>query len=500
MLQVCSRFALLCCFVAVTNSCTLAQRVDAPAPSSAAITASDLRRQVSTLASDAMQGRATGSPEAMEAARYLAAEMKRMGVEPAGESGTYFQSVPIGTETTFLEIPKLACVATDGAAPPSVAGVDFDLADGGCDLRALKIVYAASPAEIPRAPDAGAALVLLTDVAKERVEWLKTAGIPDAAGWGLLVALGAKTPGAKPIEHPPRPRLRKPVSTPRISVRGELRQAFVDRKVASLQYAAPVRTAEPEAVNVVGKITGVGTAADKGLAAEVIEFSAHYDHLPPRANVPDGQDPIFNGADDDASGCAVVLELAEAFAHEAKPARTLLFFFATGEEIGLVGSEYTLDHPIVPLEKIVLDLNFEMLGRPDPLVALPARMWLTGFERSDLGPELQRLGVPVVADMRPDQGFFQRSDNYSLAKRGIVAQTLSSFGLHTDYHQVSDSADKLDYEHMEACALGALNGSRGIASGSYRPRWHEGLDPSKPPKAKPDASGEKGDKPKSGGN
>src|SRR5690349_11390968 len=114
-------FASLC--LAVTSSCTFAQRSAELEPSSPAITASDLRRQVSTLASDAMRGRATGSPEAMEAARYLAAELKRMGVEPGGDSGTYFQSVPLGTETTFLEIPKLACSAADGSAMTSVAGV-----------------------------------------------------------------------------------------------------------------------------------------------------------------------------------------------------------------------------------------------------------------------------------------------------------------------------------------------------------------------------------------
>ncbi len=447
------------------------------AQTSAEVCEADLRRQVSALAADSMKGRSAGSPEAMEAARYLAAELKRMGLEPGGENGTYFQNVPMG-RTEFLEIPTLAAVDSAGAKLDAVAGVDFDLADGGCDARSLKVITAASAAEIPKLADSSAALVLLAGSANERGEWLKSAGIPEGNGWGLLVTLGAKEPGSKPLERPPRPRSRTSPATPRITVRGNLRQAFVDKRIATLTIRAPVRSIVLESANVIGKLSGVGTPQDKSLAAEIIEFSAHYDHLPPKPAA-EGQDTIYNGADDDASGCAVVLELAEAFAHGQKPARTLLFFLATGEEIGLVGTNYSLEHPLVPLDKIVLDVNFEMLGRPDPLVTAPARMWLTGFERSDLGEELQRLGVPVVADMRPDQGFFGRSDNYALALRGIVAQTLSSFGLHNDYHKVSDEAASLDYVHLEACARGAFVGCRVIADGSFRPRWKEGLDPSK---------------------
>jgi hypothetical protein len=442
-----------------------------------AVAQADLRRHVETLASDALQGRSTGSPEAMEAARYLAAELKRFGVEPAGEGGTYFQRVPMG-RTEFLEIPEFVCLDASGVRLPSTAGIDFDLSDGGCDLRELRVVYATSPESIPREPDAKAALAVLAGSATQRVAWLKAAGIPDGAGWGLLITLGMEQPGSRAMERPPRPRARSAPPTPRIAVRGALRKAFLEQQVAGVTFRAKIRSVELEAVNVAGKITGAGTPEQPAIAAEVFEFSAHYDHLPPRP-VESGQDGIFNGADDDASGCAVVLELAEAFAHGPKPARTLLFFFATGEEIGLVGTNYSLDHPLVPLESIVLDVNFEMLGRPDPKLVAPARMWLTGFERSDLGGELARLGVPVVPDLRPEQNFFQRSDNYALALRGIVAQTLSSYGMHTDYHKVTDDPSTIDFAHLEACAAGAYAGCRAIADGTFRPRWREGQDPSK---------------------
>ncbi|HTF90596.1 MAG TPA: M28 family peptidase [Planctomycetota bacterium] len=474
---------LIACAVAssLLAACTIsfvcAQKPEGP--SSPAISAADLRRQVETLASDAMEGRATGTPKAMEAARYLASELARMGLEPGGEDGTWFQKVPMGS-TEYLEIPQLECVGTDGAKIAAVGGVDFELTDGGCERRELAVVIAASAAEIPKQADAKAALVLLSDKSKDRSQWLETAGVPGGAGWGLLIGLGSDKPGISPMDEPPRSRSRLPGPAPRITVRGKLRQAFVERKIARLSYEAPILSNVLEAVNVIGKISGVGTTSNKAIAAEVIEFSAHYDHLPPVKNAEAGQDRIYNGADDDASGCAVVLELAEAFAHGSKPARTLLFFFATGEEIGLVGSSYSLDHPLVPLDKIVLDLNFEMLGRPDPEVVAPARMWLTGFERSDLGEALQRAEAPVVPDMRPKQGFFQRSDNYAMALKGIVAQTLSSFGLHGDYHKVSDEPSTLDYAHMEACALGAFAGSRSMVDGTFRPTWRKGMDPSKP--------------------
>ncbi len=421
-----------------------------------------------------MQGRSAGSPEGMLAARYLAEELKRFGVAPAGDDGTYFQRVPMG-RTEFLAIPELKCADTAGAEITARAGVDFDLAEGGCDARELKVVTVASAAEIPKQADSGAALVLLAANATERGAWLSAAGIPDGTGWGLIVALGAKEAGSRPMERPPRARGRVAPQTPRISVRGTLRAAFAERRIASLTLHAPIRSIELESANVIGIIRG----ASAQLAEDVIALSAHYDHLPPRV-VPEGQDGIFNGADDDASGCAVVLELAEAFAAGKRPPRTLLFFFATGEEIGLVGTNYALDHPPVPIDKIVVDINFEMLGRPDPELKPPARMWLTGFERSDLGDELVRLGVPVVADFRLQQSFFTRSDNYALALRGVVAQTLSSFGLHEDYHKVSDEIESLDYTHMEACAQGALVGCRRIADGEFRPSWRPGLDPSKP--------------------
>ena len=469
------------CLVALLSAIGLAQ-------TQPEILEADLRRHVETLASDAMQGRSTGTPQAMEAARYLAAELARARVAPAGEDGTYFQKVPM-VRTEYLAVPKLSLVRfpETAAASMAVAGVDFELGDGGCEARTLGVVLAKSAAEIPAKADPNLALVLATSSTKERTEWLASAGHPEGRGFGLLVTLGPKEPGRNPMSGPPRARSRKPSSVPRISVRGALRAEFEAGSIQKLCFEAPLRTLELESVNVLGKLAGTSSTPER--AAEFVMFSAHYDHLGV-GNGPEGEDRIYNGADDDASGCAVVLELAEAFAAGQPPARSLCFFFATGEEIGLVGTRHFLEQPLVPLDKLVLDVNFEMLGRPDPLLAAPARMWLTGFEFSDLGPEFQRLSLPVVADPHPEQNFFQRSDNYALAQRGIVAQTLSSYGLHTDYHKVSDEAKTLDYAHMEACAKAALAGCRAIAGGDFKPSWLEGKDPSKnKPRSRPGPGG-----------
>jgi Zn-dependent M28 family amino/carboxypeptidase len=235
------------------------------------------------------------------------------------------------------------------------------------------------------------------------------------------------------------------------------------------------------AFNVIGRIQGVGTATAPELASQAIVISAHYDHLDVVArNSTDPavvEDVINNGADDDASGCSAVLELAEAFGAGPAPARTLIFFFATGEEIGLLGTDWYIEHPVVPLANTVCNLNFEMIGRPDPLAGGPGKMWLTGYELSNLGPEFAKAGLAVVVDPRPKENFFRRSDNIAFVNRGIVGQTLSTFNLHTDYHHVTDEADKLDYQHMEGCVKAGLECARMLASGAITPAWNPGMEP-----------------------
>ena len=219
-----------------------------------------------------------------------------------------------------------------------------------------------------------------------------------------------------------------------------------------------------ETWNVVGILRGSDPTAGK----DVILLTAHLDHLGigPAKN----GDRIYNGADDDASGTTAVIELARVFSASARPARTLIFVLFGSEELGGYGNRYFLDHPPVPLERIVANLEFEMIGRRDP--ALPRDgLWLTGFERSDLGPELARHGAALVADPHPQQNFFKRSDNYSLARRGIVAQTVSSFGLHPDYHQPSDEMSRIDFPHMTSAIGSMVEPIEWLAQTTWKPHW-----------------------------
>jgi Zn-dependent M28 family amino/carboxypeptidase len=221
--------------------------------------------------------------------------------------------------------------------------------------------------------------------------------------------------------------------------------------------------------NVIGMLQG----SDTKLKDEAILLTAHMDHLGMRAGM--SGDNIFNGADDDASGCVAVLQLARALARK-HPKRTVLFVFFGSEETGGQGNQYFLQHPPLPLKNIVANLEFEMIGRADSAVK-PDELWLTGYERSNLGPELAKHGAKLVADPHPQQHFFQRSDNYALAKQGVVAQTVSSFGLHADYHRPSDDVSHLDFSHMEQAIHSMVGPVEWLANSDFKPEWAEGKRP-----------------------
>ncbi len=150
-------------------------------------------------------------------------------------------------------------------------------------------------------------------------------------------------------------------------------------------------------------------------------------------------DSINNGADDDGSGTAGVIELAEAFSQPgARPGRSIIFLTVSGEEKGLWGSRYFSEHPAVPLDKVVADINIDMIGRnwPDTIVAI-------GKEHSDLGATLDRvnaahreLGMTAIDDQWPDERFYFRSDHYNFARKGVPILFFFN-GVHPDYHQVT---------------------------------------------------------------
>lgn len=448
----------------------------------------------------------TGSPDADRAARYLARVLEREGVAPAGDDHGFLQAVPL-ERTHATALPEIAFETSSGETVSAVSGQDFDLATPVADAKELRLVVVADESGLPSAPDKRVALFIDAGTSK-RNEWLQKHGLAGGEGFGLIVAPGSATPREKDTFRAQGPMLAREGSGPRraiLRLHGKLLDRARAHELASVSVACHVETEHVASYNVIGRIAGTGTREHPELATQAIVLSAHYDHLgeahesehahaeSSTSGSTDDEagrragagmyvdDHIYNGADDDASGCAAVLELAGAFA-VAKPARTLVFLLATGEEVGLLGTSHYLEHPAEPLDHTVANLNFEMIGRPDPKVGGAGAMWLTGYERgselTNLGAAFEAAGLAIHVDPRPEQHFFQRSDNYAFVLKGIVGQTFSTFNLHTDYHHVTDEADRLDYAHMESCVRAAYGAVKLVADGTLTPSWIEGKRPS----------------------
>ena len=213
------------------------------------------------------------------------------------------------------------------------------------------------------------------------------------------------------------------------------------------------------------------------LRGTYVVFSAHMDHVGVRRPDATG-DSIYNGADDDASGTSAILELAEAFASLPEPPdRSLLFLTVSGEEKGLLGSKWFADHPTVPIESIVANINIDMIGRnsPDTVVAI-------GQEFSSLGPLVHRLaaghpelGLTATQDPWPEERFFFRSDHFHFARREVPALFFFT-GTHADYHRPSDEVETIDVDKAARIARLIFHIGRAIAEDPERPRWTpEGL-------------------------
>ncbi len=486
-------FVLLCCLPlgAATvipqdgeGSGTLAIPTNPPVPSgdedvTASITADELSGHVKALSGDSLAGRPMGSDESLVAAQYCAQRLAAAGVKPGAADGTYFQPIELAS-VTFTAPPELKLTSSGGetATLQYGAGFSFQSAAAPVATGALRCVLVDAEDAIPE-PDRSVALVFATSAGRAK-RWLRDAGAPNGSGFGLVIvprANGEVGEPSKPRSTPPRP-VESERGTLLATVVGDWGQRAYDGELATVEL---VPNADIEArvdVNVVGVIAGAGAQDRPELAQEVVVLSAHRDHigrLVPREGQPTPEDDIRNGADDDASGCAAVLEIAEALASGEAPARTVVVLLVTGEEVGFIGSTHWCKHPTTPIESVICALNFEMLGRPDELAGGAGRIWLTGDERSDLGPGLRSRGQSITADVRPEQNFFARSDNVPFAKVGIVAQTLSSYGGHRDYHQVTDEWSTLDFEHMEAAVRACAEAVLTLASDvDWKPAWKEG--------------------------
>lgn len=436
----------------------------------------NVRAHMEFLASDAMQGRGSATQFELLAGHYIASQLRQYGVEPAGDAEgaggrkSFIQTVALKRQA-FAEAPVLSFVAAGGAERRLTHGREM-LVTRVATAQSKGALQKLRAGERP----AQGAFVLMTqnEGSGARQLYVEARAMLQQGAEAVFVAENAQLRrnwaalGAKPPELP----LMADETAGSMIVLStdafrELQAAADGTQITLGGTLAPAETSYTW--NVVGVLPG----ADAKSGADAVLLSAHMDHI----GVGTGQagDQIYNGADDDASGVVAVLELARALAG-ARHKRTVYFVLFGSEEKGGYGAQYFLAHPPVPLERMVANLEFEMIGRPDPKVAADT-LWLTGYERSNLGAELARQGARLVQDPHPEENFFQRSDNYALARRGVVAHTVSSFGLHREYHQPNDDLAHIDFAHMTRAINSMVAPVHWLVNSNFTPAWAEGKKP-----------------------
>ena len=430
-----------------------------------------VRAHVEFLAGDPLNGRGSGTRDELIAATYAASQLRQFGVDPAGDGGGYIQNVDLvrrelagppsvvvaaasGAETRFLHGREVIVAAMAG---PRVAAPLQKLDGAGKVRPGAAVMLAPSAGDAARGRDGvaeaierGAAIVLTVADAPTTGRWPTLAArIPPLAAF--LAAFGEAPTEARPTVVILAPDAARVVGAlpegSRVRVEGELK---------ALERGSTC--------NVVARLPG----SEPKRASEAVLLTAHVDHL--GVDEPVDGDAIYNGANDDASGVAAVLELARALAGGPRPKRTVLFALFGSEEQGGYGAAYFRERPPVPLDRIVANIEFEEIGLPDSKLP-PHTLWLTGWERSDLGPTLAAHGARLVPDPHPEQDFFRRSDNYVLARRGVVAHTVSSDALFPQYHRPSDEPGILDYGHMAEAIGSLIEPIRWLLDSDFRPRW-----------------------------
>ena len=457
-------------------ACSRPEPAPAPRPAGPAegeITVESLTNHLKTLSSDEFQGRAPATPGGKLAADYLAKQLADLGLEPAGRDATFFQEVPIVESTVdrnfTLSVPGTTyryfrdIVAFSGIEKPRVqAQGDVVFVGYGINAPELKwndyagvnvkgrwvLIMVNDPPAPPDDPGlfAGPALTYygrwtykFEEAARQGAAGAILIHTDQSATypWQVVQSSWTGTQYGLPSQ-PGRPALPIQAWMTESAARDLARRGGRDldtlRKAAekrgfkavplSIRAAATLlqRSSRKTAPNVVGKIKG---ANDQ----EAVVFTAHWDHFgvrQPQPGAPKDADNVYNGAYDNASGCAGLLEIAKSLARGSeKPARSIYFVFTTAEESGLLGSEFFAANPPLPMDKIVANINVDGVNYLGPT----KDMILLGSDRSSLGPMVEAIlkarGRTLGKDGHPERGYFFRSDHFPFAKGGVPALSLS---------------------------------------------------------------------------
>jgi Peptidase family M28 len=472
------------------------QTTPAATHAAGSITPQDVARRIGIIADDSMLGRDTPSRGLEMTAEYVAGQFRSFGLAPGGDSSSWLQRYAVSrrrldpTRSRMVlsvgrneaDLPFTRAVRhLMGSVPDKpllgagwlVSGPVLPEAAGSLAVKDRIVLVPFQMAELQQAPIQQALAVLFSRKPKAIVLLTDR----DSAGFaGKISQFSPERIVIGPQAGPVALEVRE------ASVAGVLRAAGIDlskahsaerttlREVPALQLRIEMRDTVSSTFSVPNAV-GILEGTDPVLKHEYLVYSAHMDHI---GITPGQPDSINNGADDDGSGTAGVMELAEAFSRPgARPKRSIIFLTVSGEEKGLWGSDYFTSHPPVPITQIVADINIDMIGRnwPDTIVAI-------GKEHSDLGATLNRvnaahrdLGMTAIDDRWPEERFYFRSDHFNFARRGVPILFFFN-GVHADYHEVTDSPDKINSEKEARILRLLFYLGEAVANAPARPKWN----------------------------
>lgn len=454
------------------------------------VTKSNIEGHIYFLADDLLKGRATGTPELKIAASYLANTLRSYGVKPNPKTGNYYQEVELKSVSPPSEISiqindnKIEDYALIFPSPINVKGeavfLNYGLADDykGKNVKDRVIIVKAGG---PDTKDARAAFGLRMDkqeIAKEKgvsaiIELLDT----DQNMWGFIAHNfnEAKLTVAKNKEGGDDKSYDDQVAHIwALDTGAAMVKIFESSK--SLKASVSLNEKKEETVlsqNVIGVVEGT----DPKLKEEYIIYSAHYDHV--GIGTPDETgDTIYNGARDNAIGTTTVLSMAENLA-KYPTKRSALFILFTGEEKGLLGSEFYVENPVLPLNQMVYCFNSDNGGYNDTSLATIIGLTRTTAEKN-ITSAATTFGLTAIEDPAKEQGLFDRSDNVNFAKKGIPAPTFSLGFSSFDgdvtkyYHRPGDEADTLDYDYLFKFFSAYVLAGRQIGNDPATPTWVAG--------------------------
>ena len=473
------------------------------------VTAKQMRDWLTFIASDELEGRDTPSRGLDIAAKYIAGHLAAWGIKPAGGDGTYFQKFPlrlgrIDPQATRLEINGQTFVYgkdfLSSLNPTSFGATGIVFAGNGWVVKSKNI-------DPYQGIDVKDKIVVVVNALPKGVSFGDLKG-PAGADWSSP-PLYAQQHGAKAVIAftsfngmanweaarwgqsekgvvefgTPQTQITIPTLTvsPRViatlfqgekfsganlfnkTIGGEALESFDLNPAKKASAAVVVNRENIHSQNVVGILEG----SDPVLKNEYVAIGAHYDHVGVNPYTA-GADKIWNGADDDGSGTVAVMAIAESMAKGPRPKRSILFIWHAGEEKGLWGSEYFTDNPTVPIGSIVTQLNIDMIGRyqspgdenhpQNKELPKPGEVFVIGSKMmsSELGEISETVNKSLLNlalnykydDPNDPEQFFYRSDHYNYAKKGIPIIFYMD-GSHADYHQPSDSIEKINFEQME---------------------------------------------------